>query len=126
MCLEHRAAATIAAKITKYLHLRIALANKSYTVPPLEVVVVFARGAIPMSTIDTLHRFGVNPGPTEALLRKAHMITTTYLRRLCHTRRAVEATTMSAHGIVTRLLAKKRARNAASTHKKRGKRKSQR
>jgi len=125
VCLEHRAAATIAAKRTKYLQLRIALANEGYSVPPLEVVVVIARGAIPMSTLDTLHRLGVNPGPTEALLRKAHMISTTCLRRLCHTRRAVEVTTMGAHGIVTRLIANKRARNAAS-HKKRGKRKSRR
>ena len=126
VCLEHRAAATIATKRTKYLPLRTALANKGYTVPPLEVVVVFARGAIPMSTLDTLHRLGVNPGPTEALLRKAHMITTTYLRRLCHTRRAVEATTMGAHGIVTRLIANKKARYASSSLKKRGKRKSRR
>jgi len=120
VCLEHRVAATIAAKRLRYRPLRTALANQGYIVPPVEVVVVCARGAIPMSTIETLHRLGVNPGPTEALLRRAHVITTTYLRRLCHTRRAVEATTMGSHGIATRFIAAKRSRYAAS-HKQRRK-----
>ena len=117
-CLEHRVATTIAAKKARYQLLRTALVNQGYIVLPLEVVVVCARGAIPTSTIETLHHLGVNPGPTKALLRKAHVITTTYLRRLIHTRRAVEATTMGTHGIVTRRKATKRSRYAAS-HKKR-------
>ena len=118
VCLEHRVAATIAAKRLLYRPLRTALANQGYIVPPVEVVVVCARGAIPTSTVETLHRLGVNPGPTEALLRTAHVITTSYLRRICHTRRIVEATAMGTHGIVTRLIATKRSRCAAC-HKQR-------
>jgi hypothetical protein len=119
VCLEDRVAATIAAKKAKFIPLRTALANRGYTVSSLEVVVVYARGAIPTSTIETLRRLGVNPGPTETLLRKARVITTTYLRCLCHSRRAVEATTKGTHGIVRRLIAKKKPQHAASSHKKR-------
>jgi hypothetical protein len=110
VCLEHRVAATIAAKRATYQPLRDALIRRGYIVPPVEVVVVCARGAIPMSTIETLRRLGVNPKPTDTLLRKAHVITTTYLQRLCHTRRAVEATTMGTQGICTRLIANTIAR----------------
>ena len=72
VCMEHRVATTIAAKRAKYRPLREALKIRGYIVPPLEVVVVCARGAIPMSTIETLRRLGVNPKPTDTLLRKAH------------------------------------------------------
>jgi hypothetical protein len=120
VCLEHRVATTIAAERAKYRPLREALKIRGYIVPPLEVVVVCARSAIPMSTIETMRRLGVDPKPTDTLLRKAHVITTTYLRRLCHSQRAVEATTMGTHGICTRLIAaKKTLRRAAYSSRKR-------
>jgi len=55
VCLEHRVAATtIAAKRLTYRPLRTALANQVDIVPPVEVVVVCARGAIPTFAIETL------------------------------------------------------------------------
>jgi len=78
------------------------------------------RRPLSMSTIETMRRLGVNPKPTDTLLCKAHVITTTYLRRLCHSRRAVEATTMGTHGICTRLIAAmKTLRRAAYSSRKR-------
>jgi len=123
VCLEHRAAVTIAANRTTYLPLRTALANKATRCPPWRSwwCLRVAQYPCPPTTPCTASESTRDPPRHSSVSRT---ITTTYLCRLCHTRRAVEANTMGAHGIVTRLIANKKARYAASSLKKRGKRKS--
>jgi len=73
-------------------------------VPEVAVVVICVQGSIPTSTLGTLKLLGLNQEPVETLLRKSHISTCEHMRRMCHTRRAIEALTITGpQGIATRL-----------------------
>jgi hypothetical protein len=72
-------------------------------VPDVAVIVICVRGSIPTSTLETLKLLGLNREPAETLLRKTHISACEHMRRMCHTRRAIESVTMGPQGIVTRL-----------------------
>ena len=104
-CLEHRVAQAIATKRSHYKPLCEALRRQvhGHTVPEVAVVVICVRGSIPTSTLETLKFLGLNQEPAETLLRKTHISACEHMRRMCHTRRAIESLTMGPQGIVTRL-----------------------
>ena len=53
------------------------------------------RGSIPASTLDTLcNDLGLNRAPAETILRKTHLAACEHMRRMIHTRRAIETLTM--------------------------------
>ena len=102
-CLEHRVAQAIATKRSHYKPLCEALRRQGHAVPEVAVIVICVRGSIPASTLETLKLLGLNQEPAETLLRKTHISACEHMRRMCHTRRAIESVTMGPQGIVTRL-----------------------
>jgi hypothetical protein len=116
VCLEDRVEQTIKLKRARYEPLREALIRRGYSVPKLEVVIVCTRGAVPMSTLATLDNLGLDKGPALTLMRRAHITACVYVKRLCHTRRALEAIKLGAQGICTRF------RDGTAKQKSRGRR----
>jgi hypothetical protein len=72
-------------------------------VPEVAVIVICVRGSIPTSTLETLKLLGLNQEPAETLFRKTHISACEHMRRMCHTRRAIESVTMGPQGIVIML-----------------------
>ena len=71
--------------------------------PEVPVVVICVRGSILTSTLETLKPLGLNQEPAETLLRKTHISACEHMRRMCHTRGAIESLTMGPQGIAIRL-----------------------
>ena len=75
------------------------LHNRS--LPEVVVIVACVRGSIPASTLDTLRNdLGLNRAPAETILRKTPLAACEHMRRMIHTRRAIEALTMGPQGII--------------------------
>jgi len=102
-CLEHRVKQAIGTKRSHYEPLRRALLAQGHILPEVVVIVAHAWGSIPASTLDTLrNHLGLNRAPAERTLRKTHLAACEHLRRMIHTRRAIETLTMGPQGIVTK------------------------
>ena len=110
-CLERGVKEAVARKIERYTPLRRALQRLNYIVPEVVVIPLCVRGSIPASASGALATVGINRGPAERLLRRAHIIMCDYMRRLLHTRRATEAVTLGPQGIATRFIRKLKAAN---------------
>jgi hypothetical protein len=81
------------------------------------VIVACVRGSIPASTLDTLRNdLGLNRAPAETILRKTHLAACEHMRRMIHTRRAIEALAMGPQGIVTKLFQRDKMRRGRPPH----------
>jgi hypothetical protein len=75
------------------------------------------RGSIPASTLDTLcNDLGLNRAPAETILRKTHLAACEHMRRMIHTRRAIEALTVGPQGIITKLFQRDNMRRGRPPH----------
>ena len=60
----------------------------------LKSLAILEHYSIPTSTLDTLRNdLGLNRAPAETFLRKTHLATCEHMRRMIHTRRAIETVT---------------------------------
>jgi hypothetical protein len=109
-CLENRVAQAIANKRSHYAPLRRALMNQGHDVSQVAVIVMCVCGSVPTSTLKALEDLGINRGPAESLLRKTHIAACEYMRRMCHTRRAIEVVKMGPQGIVSKLFQRDKPR----------------
>jgi hypothetical protein len=116
-CLEHRVQQAIETKRSHYEPLRRTLCAQGYTLPEVVVIVACVRGSIPASTLDTLSNdLGLNRAPAETILRKTHLAACEHMRRMIHTRRAIETLTLGPQGIVTKLFQRDTMRRGSPPH----------
>jgi len=117
-CLEHRVKQAIETKRSHYGPLRRALLAQGHILPEVVAIVACVRRSIPASTLDTLRNdLGLNRAPAQTILRKTHLAACEHMRRMIHTRRAIEALTMGPQGIVTELFQRDRTRREPTSRK---------
>jgi len=91
--------------------------NLRHTLSEIVVIVACVRGSIPASTLDTLRNdIRLNRAPTETILRKTHLAACEHMRRMIHTRRAIETLTVGPQGIVTKLFQRDKMRRGRPPH----------
>ena len=107
----------IETKRSHYEPLRRTVRAQGHTLPEVVVIVACVRGSIPASTLDTLRNdLGLNRAPAETILRKTHLAACEHMRRMIHTRGAIETPTMGPQGIVTKLFQRDKMRRGRPPH----------